>query len=129
MTSRETIGRNFTFLLTLFSSALLLLLSAGCKGVHVYHPQESVIHDAQTNFYTAFIEFDDQGELLRPAQIANATKMIQSSDPVFLVAFVHGWKNNADIQNENFIHFTNMLSGFAQNLPDKKLKVFGVYFG
>src|SRR5262249_14394200 len=110
-------------------TVLTLLIFSGCKNVHLYHPVNSVIHDPCTNFYTAFVEFDDQDELLKPSQVSNAVAAIKSADPIFLVGYVHGWKNNADFQNDNFIHFTNMLAGFAKFLPDKKLKVFGVYFG
>jgi hypothetical protein len=114
----------------LFSVAVLtLLFGSGCKGVQNYHPDNSVIHAPGTNFYNAFIEFDDQGELLQPSQISNAVAAIKSAGPVFLVGYVHGWKNDADPNNDNVVHFTNMLSGFARYLPDRKLKVFGVYFG
>ncbi len=107
--------------------ALTFLMLIGCKSVQAYHPVKSVIHGE--NFSNAFIEFDDQGELLRPGQITNATAAIKAAGPVLLVGYVHGWKNNAAFDNDNVIHFTNMLAGFAQYLPNKKLKVFGVYFG
>jgi len=106
---------------------LALLHLVGCKSVQAYHPVESVIHGGK--FSNAFVEFDDQGELLLPGQITNATAAIKAAGPVLLVGYVHGWKNDAAFDNDNFIHFTNMLAGFAQYLPNKKLKVFGVYFG
>jgi len=111
--------------------AVLLIafcLVGGCKAPRVYHANPSVITDPQTNFYTAFIEFDDQGELWEPAQISNAVNVIRSNDPIFLVTFIHGWKNNAEIHNDNYRYFTNMLSALSMSLTDRdRRKVVGVY--
>src|SRR4051812_44977094 len=93
-------GLMASFASVLFAAVLGVVLLAGCRGVQVYHSTDSVIHDAKTNFYTAFIELDDQGELLRPGQITNATAAIKAADPVFLVGYFHGWKNNASFEND-----------------------------
>ena len=68
----------------------------GCKGPRLYHSPDSVVPGPGTNFHTAFIEFDDQGDLWEPGQISNAVQVIRSNNPVFLVTYIHGWKNNAD---------------------------------
>src|SRR2546429_3388266 len=111
---------------------ILLLLTlipfAGCKTPQVYHATDSVVAGPGTNFHTAFIEFDDQGELWEPDQIKNAVQAIRTNNPVFLVTYIHGWKNNADFSNENYIHFTNMLHALAAKLPDQAtMQVFGIY--
>src|SRR5207244_2644283 len=69
-------------------TALLLLLLAlstlvGCKTPQIYHSADSVVAGPGTNFHTAFIEFDDQGELWEPQQIKNAVQAIKTNNPVF----------------------------------------------
>jgi len=105
-----------------------LVAVVGCKTEQVYHASDSVVAGPGTNFHTAFIEFDDQGELWEPHQIEKAVHAIKTNQPVFLVTYVHGWKNNADFNNDNYIHFTNMLHALAEKLPEHgRMQVVGAY--
>jgi len=86
----------------------------------------------ERNFHVAFVEFDEHGELWEPGQVGRAVKLIEGNQPVFLVTFIHGWKNNAACDNDNYDGFTNMLAGLAEQLkgPGKtRATVVGVYMG
>ena len=70
----------------------------------------------------SIIEFDDQGEFWYPEQLDDTLHLIERSstrdadgkpkDAALVVVFVHGWKNNASLDNE----LTKNLAGFKQVL-------------
>ena len=81
----------------------------------------------------AFIEFDDMGEYWQghePGQLTNAIKLIQiakkESQTPIIITFVHGWKNNAALKNDNVHGFEGVLQ-FIRDMYH--LPVVGIYIG
>lgn len=106
-------------------------LTVGCRSSRLYHEKQSVYPSSRTNFYSAFIEFDEHGELWLPQQLDWAIAHITNSQPVFLVTYVHGWKHNAASNDINYQSFTNMLDAIADQLAidNPGVKTVGVYIG
>lgn len=112
---------------------------------------------APQQFYLSYIEFDDMGELwsigdltnsskhprdARPSQLEQALATIQKAKEeakkedteLVVVAFVHGWKNNASVydeQKKNLAGFKTVLQSLsaypAQNNPRKKAVLVGIF--
>ena len=84
----------------------------------------------------AFIEIDDMGELWDKVEVDNALRVIEAanreaepgkSDPI-VIAFVHGWKNNASEQNDNVKGFKLALQSVYKEFHATH-RVIGVYIG
>jgi len=91
---------------------------------------------ALTNQCTfSIVEFDDQGELWKPAQLDDTLALIESKShrpaegtagearKALVVVFVHGWKNNASPDNEanrNLGSFKKVLLRLAQEELNKE---------
>lgn len=84
----------------------------------------------------AFIEIDDMGELWDKVEVDNALRVIRQAnrnadpgktDPI-VIAFVHGWKNNAAEDNDNVKGFKLALQEVYRNFHATK-RVIGIYIG
>lgn len=86
----------------------------------------------------AFIEVDDMGELFDKAELDTALSLIRqtndraktgqgSTDPIVLT-FVHGWKNNASLHNDNVRGFKAALQEVYRRFG-KTHHVIGIYIG
>jgi hypothetical protein len=86
----------------------------------------------------AFIEVDDMGELFDKGQVDTALRLIRQAndaakeapgqaDPV-VITFIHGWKNNASLQNDNVRGFTAALQEIYKSYAGKH-RIIGVYVG
>jgi hypothetical protein len=86
----------------------------------------------------AFIEVDDMGELWDKVEVDNALRVIEQAnkqanaapgktDPI-VIAFVHGWKNNAGEKNENVKGFKLALQAVYKQFHATH-RVIGVYIG
>ena len=79
------------------------------------------------------VEFDDQGELFGNAQRDSALdhigKLVQTSEKVMLLVFVHGWHHNAKDGDKNLESFRQTLAQLADAPTHKKYKWVGVYVG
>jgi len=84
----------------------------------------------------SFIEIDDMGELWDKVEVDNVLRVIQQAngqaipgktDPI-VVAFVHGWKNNAAENNPNVEGFTVALQEVYKQF-NATHRVIGVYIG
>ncbi len=93
--------------------------------------------DAEKRPCLAFVEFDEKGEAWDMAQTDKALALIdrtaKKNPHLAVVAFVHGWKNNASEQaGNNVFAFQQALNGLAEtNCPgdgDCAHPVIGVYF-
>ena len=76
------------------------------KGLDCYY-QSHV--NGQAGYDLAFMEFGDDGKLLLAAQKDEFLRRI-AGQKVFLVVFIHGWRNDARPGNENLRHFRTLLS-------------------
>ena len=100
--------------------------------------------DCRSTLYkTAFVEFDEQGSHIDPAQADIAVALINhekgsAKRKVIVLAFVHGWKNNGNEQSpgtrpQDVERFTSALSelGFRakEASSTNPVPVIGVYIG
>ena len=78
----------------------------------------------------AAIEFDEQGDIWTSAQLNAARRMIrESARRPLLIAFVHGWHNNARANNENLQSFNQLLKEIADRTNSQDREVQGIYIG
>jgi len=103
------------------------LLLTGCVSHHMHRPEPAdYLREISSNtnaapYALAFVEFDDQGELWKPAQLEAAGEYIArenqiSSNGVVVIIFLHGWKNDATPQREkkgNLRQFKKVLEQLA----------------
>ena len=84
----------------------------------------------------AFIEVDDMGELFDKSEVDSVLRLIRqandfaANDPKkapIVIAFVHGWKNNASEGNDNVEGFQLALQAVYRRQPERH--VIGVYIG
>ena len=81
------------------------------------------------------LEITDGGDFANPAQLANITERIRdartsNSHGAIVVAFIHGWHNNADWDNANLLSFRRLLrSLMTRELEALERRVIGVYLG
>ena len=101
-------------------------------------------------FKLGYVELDDQGWLwsqrdsdrMAGSQLQEVERMViqeanlqdgkKSAEGIILIAFIHGWRNNAALDNENVASFKRLLdqiSAEQAGLGDLKRKVVGVYIG
>ncbi len=93
----------------------------------------------EIRYLTAFVEFDDQGQLWSRAQMdAVMTKLNQEAieNDLLLITFVHGWKHNASPEDDNVKMFNGVLQRLAtlenrisRAVGERPRKVVGVYLG
>lgn len=89
-------------------------------------------------FALAFVEVDDQGELWDPRQADAAVALVEGAkaDGALVVVFVHGWKHDARVCDENVACFREILRSLENQerlLADANLvrprQIVGVYVG
>ena len=102
-------------------------------------------------YYLGFIEFDDQGQMHDPSQMAalmHQLRRISLHGDVILLVFVHGWKHNASYEDpnegfkedDNIKEFRDVLLGvsrmesalhssLSKRYDVKPRKIAGVYVG
>ena len=130
---------------------LLALLAGGCTGLKQYRTDYNV-HDATsnptnaqraalevtTNYVLGLVEFDDQGWMWDPKQMDAVLQRFSEEDHtngLLMVVFVHGWKHNASVEDDNVIMFRTVLAELAameRQLSEGRTKprrVAGVYVG
>jgi len=104
-------------------------------------PEESPVKDcvdASSPICLAFIEVDDMGELFNKVELDTALGLIRQTnrlaksesgeeDPI-VITFVHGWKNNASLTNDNVAGFSAALQEVYRR-SGKTRHVIGIYIG
>ncbi len=90
----------------------------------------------QVNYDLAFVEILDSGEMKgTQSQIDSLYNYIdyqlKKDEALWVYVFVHGWRHNADIGDENIAKFHTMLALSKNHLNQQNLntKVLGVYVG
>lgn len=94
------------------------------------------------DFALAFVEFDDQGQLRDPAQLDRAEKLVLeeaggvNGPGAVVVVFVHGWRHNASVCDENVVCFREVLTGLdnlerlqAAASGYEPRRIVGIYLG
>jgi hypothetical protein len=99
-------------------------------------PRNSI--ENYSNFKLGFMEFDDQGWFYNHDQLHRLLKELNNEakdkdHDLLVVVFVHGWRHNAQYNDENVQVFRDTLNLLAstEQLKEKKAqrKVFGIYVG
>lgn len=98
--------------------------------------------EEHSDFSLGFVEFDDQGDLWEPRQVDQLESMIREevehpeSPGALVVVFVHGWKHDATVCDENVACFRELLKGLdnlerfqAFETGVEPRRVIGVYLG
>ncbi len=140
---------HFTISLLAIVAIAVILALAGCTSNQPFRtnfeptggdPNKAVI-ESNADFKLGYIEFDDQGCLWDDRQRTVVEQMIRdeagigSSNPqgIILVAFVHGWKDNASYDGAGVSackQILTQLSAAEQVQTDHPArKVVGVYLG
>ncbi len=93
-----------------------------------HHVNQSV------NYDLAFLEFNDAGHLIAPAQWDALKTHLKAQKNVNVLLFVHGWRNDAHIGSEDVERFHTLLSlsanyanqrgNVAGNSPSKTIGIF-----
>lgn len=92
----------------------------------------SSYYEVHPSYEIGFVEYSERGNDFDPTrtqQMLDRLKQYSASDKLAIVVFVHGWKHNAEQDDENVISFTKALANLAESgvLTDRKLV--GVYVG
>jgi Alpha/beta hydrolase of unknown function (DUF900) len=148
---------NRSILSALVLTYLALSLVIGCTSNRPYrtgfnaedptqpgpNPTNSVI-EATPDYKLGFVEFDDQGWFWDLKQKSAVEQMIRKEcgigtskeAAVFMVLFVHGWKNNAAFDDTNVETFRTVLKQlsdlektFSQKEQRTPRKLIGIYAG
>ncbi len=148
---------NFTLTVLTVLVLTTVLYIAGCTSNLPYrtsfapfdptHPDKKAVIETNADYTLGFVEFDDQGWFWDPNQRVAVEQMIRDQagigDPthatpqgIVLVAFVHGWKDNADYDNDGVTAFRAILEELhnleqsAQTRGHRSArKIVGVYAG
>jgi hypothetical protein len=91
------------------------------------------------DYLLGFVEFDDQGAQLQPAQMSTLFTRLEAesrTQDLCIVVFVHGWKHNAAADDPDVVSFRALLAGMAKTeaahapgLGGKPRKLVGIYAG
>jgi hypothetical protein len=149
MTVGRSGGRLVLFIVFIFAMVTTMI---GCAPNAAYRtnfdltggdPKTAVIETAP-EYRLGFVEFDDQGWLWDTKQKSTVEKMVrqeagidgdQPTSPkgIVLVAFVHGWKNNASYDDDGVRACRSILTQLSEaeqaQTDHTPRKVVGVYVG
>ncbi len=91
--------------------------------------------DGYEQFDVAIVEADDEGGFVHGQQLESVRRRVEAvrrENPrgAIVACFVHGWHNNADWNNRNFISFRRLLEALMwRELEAMERRVIGVYLG
>jgi len=124
-----------------FCALALVSTLGGC------HPYNQTYYTAATRdryveagIHSPIVEFDDDGYMRAPWQLDSALAAMDAATfnpdstrhPVVVLVFIHGWHNNASLDNDNlqeFNRFAKSLQGRLQsNASTSKTTVLPIYF-
>ncbi len=90
---------------------------------------ESYVPDEHP-YQLSYIEFDERGDYWDRAQLADAARRIhRSKQPLLMVAFIHGWHNDASEQAGDVARFRCLLKQLGHSPATSQLRVHGVFIG
>lgn len=99
--------------------------------VHRHYSYKGKPHD----YYTAFVEFDDQGWFWDRKQLESLLRFLyqpeeKDKDEYLIVLYAHGWQHNAKACDNNVVCFQRLLERFdVLEQRSTKRKVVGIYVG
>ena len=103
-------------MLRLLSLCLIVLMTSGCTRSSGYRQSpELTLEKLNPQVSLGHVEIDDQGELISFDQLKRVTAKIraESSEPILLVVYIHGWNYNASDKwvtgNGNITDFRKLL--------------------
>ena len=137
-THEEHIHEFKTSSMALLRCVVLPLVIAGCATPNQpYQPaglakvKPSKLYEDNTPYEKlSAIEFDEQGDIWKPAQVSAVRSSIQKSTrKPLLVVFIHGWHNNAHPGNGNLQSFNQLLKQLAKRANTGDTEIVGVFIG
>lgn len=89
-------------------------------------------YEVHPNYEIGFVEYSERGNDFAPArteQLVDRLRQYSATGKLAMVVFIHGWKHNADQNDENVVSFTKALANLSASgvLSDRKLV--GIYVG
>jgi hypothetical protein len=115
----------------LLSLFLFLLMTTGCTRSSGYRQSpELTLEKLNPRVSLGHVEIDDQGELISFDQLKRVTAKIkeESSEPILLVVYIHGWNYNASGKwitgNGNITDFRKLLMEMSEASGTKMMGVF-----
>lgn len=84
------------------------------------------------NFLLGIIEFREDGLAFDKSQldlIDNRLRETAKERPPVIVVFVHGWRHNASVCDENVTCFREILAALADAASQSRRPVIGIYLG
>jgi alpha-beta hydrolase superfamily lysophospholipase len=133
---------NFLFLAIAVVVAVLIFFTVGCTTNAPFRKETKDWIESTPEYKLGFVEFDDQGWFWDQRQVKAVEELIRNESGVgqsanrrgvVIVAFAHGWKNNAAPDNANVEMFRATLKqlGAAELAQTNHAprKVVGVYAG
>ncbi len=118
-------------MLRLLSLCLIMLMTSGCTRSSGYRQSpELTLEKLNPQVSLGHVEIDDQGELISFDQLKRVTAKIkeESSEPILLVVFIHGWNYNASDKwvtgNGNITDFRKLLMEMSDASGKKTMGVF-----
>ena len=115
---------------------MALFIAGGCTS-NKMHRKVSV--EENPGYSLAFIEFDDMGEMWDSSQLTRALDVIekanQSPEGAVVMAFIHGWQNDASEKNEKssnvgeFKEYLATIAGVAESGALGTRHLVGIYLG
>src|SRR5690349_15591799 len=125
-----------------FLVVAMLITMVGCTANKPFRTGQALpVIESTDDYKLGFVEFDDQGWFWDRTQLEKVQQMIReeagiddpSSTPqgIILVAFVHGWKHNADATDTNVMAMREVLTQLRLSEKAQEdhapRKVVGVY--
>lgn len=101
----------------------LMLISCASVQDISYRPPPKNIDGNNPPIYT--IEINDAGHFQDPRQLSEFTSVIQGNNKdVQIIAFIHGWHHNANIDDENYLEFKKFAMQFQNKTPKRVLALY-----
>ncbi|WP_294535741.1 hypothetical protein [uncultured Rhodoblastus sp.] len=85
------------------------------------HPKKK--NSQLSTFTLSFVEFDEQGNLIDPHNLQKAAlfEHVEKSKQNLIFVFIHGWRNNADVDNRN-VHSMRVLLSYSKSFVEQRCR-------
>lgn len=89
-------------------------------------------YEVHPNYEIGFVEYSERGNDFSPArtqQLLDRMKQYSAGGKLAMVVFIHGWKHNADQNDENVVSFNKALANLSASGVLSERKLVGIYVG
>lgn len=95
-------------------------------------PCSDSYYEKHPNYEIGFVEYSERGNDFAPARtqrLIERLKRYSAEGPISMVVFIHGWKHNADRNDDNVASFSKALANLSSSEVLNKRKLVGIYVG